>query len=65
MEALDATLTLRESSTDPVADLPILNVTNAFYCDRSNFIKASAVEKIDPDSFIPYVYQRYDMAGQG
>ena len=65
MDALDATLTLRESNTDPVADLPILNVTNAFYSDRSNFIKASAVEKIDPDSFIPYVYQRYDMAGQG
>ena len=35
------------------------------YTERTAYIAAKAVEKVDPDSFWPYVYQRYDFAGQG
>lgn len=65
VESIDATLTLRDSKFDPLADLPVLEIVDAFVVQRTNFIKAEVVEHVDPESFIPYVYQRYDLPGQG
>lgn len=65
LERLEAELILRDSRFDPLVDLPVLGVTDAFYTERSAFIQAKVVERVDPEAFIPYVYQRYDIAGQG
>lgn len=65
LERLDAELTLRDSRFDPLADLPVVAMNEAFYTERSAFIEARVVERVDPDAFVPYVYQRYDFAGQG
>ena len=65
VERVDGKLVLRDSNFDPVADLPIERDLRAMYTERTAFIAAKAVEKVDPDAFLPYVYQRYDFAGQG
>jgi acetoacetate decarboxylase len=64
-ESLDAELILRDSQFDPLADLPVLSIDDAFVTERTNYIEATVVEQVDPDAFIPYTYQRYDILGQG
>jgi acetoacetate decarboxylase len=65
LERMESKLVLRDSAADPVVDLPIERIIDAQYTERTAFIAAKAVEKVDPDAFLPYVYQRYDFAGQG
>ncbi|MDQ3292842.1 MAG: acetoacetate decarboxylase family protein [Actinomycetota bacterium] len=66
LRRLEATLTLRDSDTDPVADLPVVRQTAAFYTERTAYIRAARADvEVDPAAFLPYVYQRYDYAGQG
>jgi acetoacetate decarboxylase len=65
LQRLDAKLVLRDSGTDPVADLPVERLVRTFYTERTAFIRAKVAEAVDGDAFLPYVYQRYDFAGQG
>lgn len=65
VERVDGKLVLRDSQFDPVADLPVERDVRAMYTERTAFIAAKAVERVDPDAFLPFVYQRYDFAGQG
>jgi acetoacetate decarboxylase len=65
LQRLDGKLVLRDSATDPVADLPVERLAQSFYTERTAFIRAKVAEAVDPEAFLPYVYQRYDFAGQG
>ena len=65
VERVEGKLVLRDSQFDPVADLPIERDVRSMYTERTAYIAAKAVEKVDPDAFWPYIYQRYDFAGQG
>jgi acetoacetate decarboxylase len=65
VERVEGKLALRESQFDPVADLPIEHDVRTLYTERTAFIAAKAVEQVDGDKFLPYVYQRYDFLGQG
>jgi len=65
VERVEGKLVLRDSNFDPVADLPIERDLRTMYTERTAFIAAKAMEKVDADAFLPYVYQRYDYAGQG
>ena len=65
VERVEGKLVLRDSQFDPVADLPIEKDLRTIYTERTAFIAAKVVDKVDPDAFMPYVYQRYDYAGQG
>lgn len=65
LERVEGKLVLRDSTTDPVADLPVVESKGMYYTERSNYIRAKAVERVPGDVFLPYVYQRYDFAGQG
>jgi acetoacetate decarboxylase len=62
---VEGKLVLRDSGTDPVADLPVVKLLDCFLTERTAKAEAKAVEKVDGDAFLPYVYQRYDFAGQG
>ena len=65
VERVEGKLVLRDSQFDPVADLLIERDVRTTYTERTAYIAAKAVEKVDPDAFWPYIYQRYDFAGQG
>lgn len=65
VERVDAKLVLRDSQFDPLADLPIERDLRTICTERTAFIAAKAVERVDGDAFMPYVYQRYDFLGQG
>jgi len=65
VERVEGKLALRDSKFDPVADLPIERDVRSIYTERTAFIAAKAVEKVDGDAFLPFVYQRYDFPGQG
>lgn len=65
LESVDGKLVVRDSATDPVADLPVERLVDTFITERTNVLRAKAVEQVDPEAFLPFVYQRYDFAGQG
>jgi acetoacetate decarboxylase len=65
VERVEGKLVLRDSQFDPVADLPIERDVRTLYTERTAFIAAKVVAEVDGDAFLPYVYQRYDYAGQG
>lgn len=62
---VDGKLVLRDSGFDPVADIPVVKLLDCYLTDRTAKAEAKAVEQVDGDAFLPYVYQRYDFAGQG
>jgi acetoacetate decarboxylase len=62
---VEGKLVLRDSNFDPVADLPVVRFLDCYLTDRTAKAEAKAVEKVDGEAFLPYVYQRYDFAGQG
>jgi acetoacetate decarboxylase len=66
LERLDGKLVLRDSATDPVADLPVVEDVGTYYTERTNFIAAARTDvPVDPVAFLPFVNQRYDYPGQG
>lgn len=65
LERVEAKLVLRDSGTDPVADLPVERLGGSFYTERTATARARAVAQVDGEAFLPFVYQRYDYAGQG
>jgi acetoacetate decarboxylase len=62
---VEGKLVLRDSNFDPVADIPVVRFLDCYLTDRTAKAEAKAVEKVDGEAFLPYVYQRYDFAGQG
>lgn len=65
LERLEGELELRDSPFDPVADLVVESPGETFYTERTAAVAAKVVEHVDPDAFLPYVYQRDDVAGAG
>lgn len=62
MERVDGTLVLRELSTDPVVDLPVLEVESVVWTVRTATHEPKVVGPVDPSAFEPYAYSRYDLA---
>ena len=65
LERLEGELELRDSPFDPVADLVVESPGETFYTERTAAVAAKVVEHVDPDAFLPYVYQRDDVGGAG
>jgi acetoacetate decarboxylase len=65
VERVEGKLVLRDSKCDPVSDLAVERDVRTIYTERTAFIAAKAVERVDGDAFLPFVYQRYDFPGQG
>lgn len=57
---VDATLNLRESRFDPVADVPILGALTATLSERRSQQAGRLVERVPAADLIPYAHQRYD-----
>lgn len=60
VERVDGKLVLRESPTDPVVDLPIVETESVQWTVRKSTHSPRVVAEIDGDSFLPYVHTRYD-----
>jgi len=59
-ERVDATVTLRESPVDPVADLPVRSVTSVTFSENHQTQTGTIVRTVPADWIWPYRHQRYD-----
>jgi acetoacetate decarboxylase len=62
VERVDGKLVLRELSTDPVVDLPIVETESIRWSVRKSTHEPKLVGPVDGDAFLPYAYSRYDGA---
>jgi acetoacetate decarboxylase len=59
-ERVDATVTLRDSKFDPVADLPVREVVSC-YLSEINTVQRGEIHSTVPGSWVlPFAHQRYD-----
>jgi len=59
-ERVDATVTLRDSQFDPVADLPVREVVSC-YLSEINTVQRGEIRGTVPESWVlPFAHQRYD-----
>jgi len=62
VERIEGKLELRDLATDPVVDLPVLDVESIRWTVRTTTNDARIVGPIDPVAFEPFAYSRYDFA---
>jgi acetoacetate decarboxylase len=60
LESLDATVLLRDSRFDPVADIPVRKVLDATLAERRSVQTAEIVSRVPSEWLAPYAHQRYD-----
>ncbi|MER6281064.1 acetoacetate decarboxylase family protein [Streptomyces sp. 900105245] len=60
LERVEGEVVLRESTYDPVADLPVLRLREITLGERTTAQSGRVVARVDPDALLPYVHQRYD-----
>ncbi len=60
LEAVDGTVTLRESRFDPVADIPVRHVREITIAERRSSQIGEIHSRVPSDWLLPYVHQRYD-----
>ncbi|MEX0681835.1 MAG: acetoacetate decarboxylase family protein [Dehalococcoidia bacterium] len=53
-------LVFRDSSHDPLSDIPVVQVIDSVYTEGHMYSTGSAVCDVDPDEFLPYAYIRSD-----
>lgn len=58
--AVDASVVLRDSRFDPVADLPVRRVVSTTLAERRSVQRGEIVERVPADWLIPFAHQRYD-----
>jgi acetoacetate decarboxylase len=58
--AVDGAITLRDSRFDPVFDLPVRDVLEITYADRSSTQRGEIVSHVPGEWIAPYAHQRYD-----
>lgn len=58
------TITLRDSATDPVADLPVRELVGMSYSDFSCVSARTLIGEVDPKDFEPYMHTRYFGVGE-
>jgi acetoacetate decarboxylase len=62
LERVEATVLLRESSFDPVIDVPVRRVVSSEYSESNTTQDGTIVGTVDGDALLPFVHQRYDAA---
>jgi acetoacetate decarboxylase len=60
LERVDGKLELRELATDPVVDLPVLEIEHIHWTVRKTTHEPRLVGPVDPDAFAPFAAARYD-----
>jgi acetoacetate decarboxylase len=63
VERVDGKLELRDLATDPVVDLPVLEIESIQWSVRQSTHTPTVVGPIDPIAFEPFAYSRYDHVG--
>lgn len=51
---------LHEAPLDPVADIVVRKIRSITWCTRKSRQTAHIQSRVDPDSLLPYVHQKYD-----
>lgn len=59
LEKMQGTLTLRDSATDPVADLPVRELVSMNYRSLRAVSKRSLIGPVDAEAFAPFLHIRY------
>jgi acetoacetate decarboxylase len=59
-ERIDATVTLRDSDFDPVADLPVRRITSCTYAESNTTQRGEIVGTVPQEWLLPFAHQRYD-----
>ena len=57
---LDGEIILRESSVDPVVDLPVKEMVSLVWEEGTSSSNASVMEEVDAMSYVPFMHSRYD-----
>jgi acetoacetate decarboxylase len=57
---VDATVTLRESAFDPIADLPVHEVVSCFLSESNTAQRGRIHTTVPGDWILPFAHQRYD-----
>lgn len=58
--AVDGAITLRESRFDPVVDLPVREIVEMTYAERSSSQRGEIVTRVPGEWLAPFAHQRYD-----
>jgi acetoacetate decarboxylase len=64
LHRVDGEVILRDSDLDPIADLPVLKPVQITFGEKTSDQRASVVARLDPQSILPYIHQRYDDPAQ-
>jgi acetoacetate decarboxylase len=59
-ERVDATVTLRDSNYDPVADLPVHRVVSCHLLENNTVQRGEIHSTVPQDWILPFAHQRYD-----
>jgi acetoacetate decarboxylase len=59
-ERIDATVTLRDSDFDPVADLPVHRITSCIYSESNTTQRGEIQGTVPQEWLLPFAHQRYD-----
>jgi acetoacetate decarboxylase len=59
-QRIDATVTLRDSDFDPVADLPVQRITSCTYSESNTTQRGEIVGTVPQEWILPFAHQRYD-----
>lgn len=60
LEKVTGDVVLRESMYDPVADLPVRRLLEITLGEKTSDQRGRVVERVDAQSLLPYLHQRYD-----
>jgi hypothetical protein len=55
-----ATLTLANTTLDPLGEIEILEVLDASYVEADTFSRCEALTRVDARAFLPYAYGKLD-----
>lgn len=59
-ERIDATVTLRDSDFDPVADLPVRKIVSCIYSESNTTQRGEIKGTVPQEWLLPFAHQRYD-----
>ena len=59
-ESIDATVTLRDSDFDPVADLPVRKIVSCVYSESNTTQRGEIMGTVPQEYLLPFAHQRYD-----
>jgi acetoacetate decarboxylase len=60
LDRIEGEVTLRESSTDPVIDLPVRRIVSMEYSESATTQQGFIMGHVAGDGMMPFVHQRYD-----